>query len=81
MGLERPLRKQSGGLFLGRGRVPLNDGRIRQDVDIVQYPLPFYMGKEKFQYAEIFDILEFGCLRLRSIQSGHLVPNHLNHSI
>ena len=22
MGLERPLRKQSGGLFLGRGRVP-----------------------------------------------------------
>ncbi|MDY4218880.1 MAG: hypothetical protein SOY32_00480, partial [Candidatus Faecousia sp.] len=26
MGLERPLKKQSGGLFLGRGRVPFSPG-------------------------------------------------------
>ena len=33
MGLERPLKKQSGGLFLGRGRVPQLSDASGSDVD------------------------------------------------
>ena len=32
MGFERPLRKQSGGLFLGRGRIPVQLTASGQDV-------------------------------------------------
>ena len=32
MGLERPFKKQSGGLFLGRGRVPFFLNASRRDV-------------------------------------------------
>ena len=33
MGLERPLRKHAGGMFLGRGRVPQISDASRRDVD------------------------------------------------
>ena len=33
MGLERPLRKHAGGMFLGRGRVPPNQDAFRGNVD------------------------------------------------
>ena len=33
MGVERPLKKQSGGLFLGRERVPLSPDASQRDVD------------------------------------------------
>ena len=33
MGLERPLRKHAGGMFLGRGRVPQNPDASGTDVD------------------------------------------------
>ena len=36
MGLERPLRKQSGGLFLGRGRVPCFADTSGMDVSAKQ---------------------------------------------
>ena len=32
-GLERPLRKHAGGMFLGRGRVPQNPDASGTDVD------------------------------------------------
>ena len=33
MGLERPLRKHAGGMFLGRGRVPQISDASGTDVD------------------------------------------------
>ena len=38
MGLERPLRKHAGGMFLGRGRVLLFSDASRRDVDENRYP-------------------------------------------
>ena len=42
MGLERPLRKQSGGLFLGRGRVPWFSDASGTDVDGNQSILAYF---------------------------------------
>ena len=45
MGLERPLRKHAGGMFLGRGRVPQSSDASRRDVDEIGIcPMPKTVG-------------------------------------